>query len=82
VSGLILSGDLEGGLPSAKNGLTPSHAKGVLAGPKAWAMCVGAGVSSGAFPTWDDLARSFIRQDVGPVKGADVAKDLLKTLNA
>jgi hypothetical protein len=41
-------------------------------------MCVGAGVSSGAFPTWDDLARSFIRQDVGPVKGADVAKDLLK----
>ena len=33
------------------------------AGTTGWALCVGAGISKGAFPQWRDLVKSLIRRD-------------------
>jgi len=44
---------------------------------KGWALCVGAGISSPAFPNWNDLVKHLIELDIGVGKAKSLADFLL-----
>ncbi|MCE9554579.1 MAG: SIR2 family protein [Planctomycetes bacterium] len=43
-----------------------------------WSMCIGAGVSVPAFPSWPELVENLVKKELGDARGKTVADALLK----
>ncbi len=61
----------------AKTGMSRSHIKSLLRNAAAgagWALCVGAGISTPAFPDWKELVRRLAERDPNPPSSTVLAK--------
>jgi hypothetical protein len=68
----------------AKSGLTLSTSKNLLVGISAkqgWALCVGAGISYGAFPNWEDLVRRLAARDCSNTAAKRLVSKLAKVFS-